>query len=103
MAAKKGFCRFSFPFWSVVLAACVLPGTSAFGVTMWRAATGDWSHGPNWNPGEPAGTNVNTRQAQINNGGTAVISSLGENCQLLGLESRWYIALWSRRRCRIAR
>lgn len=85
MAAKKHSCRFSFPFWALLLAACVLPGTSAFGVTMWQAGTGDWSHGPNWSLGEPDGGNTNTRQCQINNGGTAVISALGENCQLLAL------------------
>jgi hypothetical protein len=86
MPSKKCSRLLSSPFLALLLAACMLPGASALGVTMWQApGSGDWSHGPNWTLGEPALGNPNTKQAQINNGGTALISSLGENCELLGL------------------
>ncbi len=84
MPSKKCSYLLSSPFRALLLAACMLPGASAFGVTMWQApGSGDWSHGPNWTLGEPDLGNPNTKQAHINNGGTAIISSLGENCERL--------------------
>jgi T5SS/PEP-CTERM-associated repeat protein len=48
-------------------------GTNAFAQTVWTDGTGDWFNSANWSAGVPTSSTA----AQINNGGTAQITSSG--------------------------
>ena len=65
---------------SVLLATAVilfLPAITSAASLYWTVANGDWSTASNWGGTEPTSSDY----AYINNGGTAVITQIGETCK----------------------
>ena len=63
----------------IILVFLVVAGPAA--ANYWQVGTGNWSNDDNWHDGEP----TYDEQAVINNGGTAQITEIGEECSRLTL------------------